>query len=142
MKFWPILPSYRNNQFSEKQDILKCIVVLVSKSCPTLCDSWTVSTRLLCLWDLSGKNPGVDCHFLLQGIFLIQGSNTHLHWQADSLPLSYLGSPGAKTTLFSSVQFSRSVVSDSLRPHEPQHTTPPYLSPTAGVYPNPFPLSW
>ena len=103
MKFWPILPSYRNNQFSEKQDTLKYIVVLVSKSCPTLCDSWTVSTRLLCLWDFSGKNPGVDCHFLLQGIFLTQGSNTHLHWQADSLPLSYLGSPGAKTTLFSSV---------------------------------------
>ena len=79
-------------------------VVLVSKSCPTLCDSWTVSPRLLCLWDFSGKNLGVDCHFLLQGIFLTQGSNTHLHWQVDSLPLSYLGSPGPKTTLFSSVQ--------------------------------------
>ena len=25
--------------------------------------------RLLCLWDFSGKNTGVDCHFLLQGIF-------------------------------------------------------------------------
>ena len=40
-----------------------------------------------------------------------------------------------------SVQFSRSVVSDSLRSHEPQHTRPPYPSPTAGVYPNPCPLS-
>ena len=31
---------------------------------------------------------------LLQGIFLTQGSNLHLlHWQADSLPLSHLGSP-------------------------------------------------
>ena len=35
---------------------------------------------------------------------------------------------------FSSVQFSRSVVSDSLRPHEPQHARPPCPSPTARVY--------
>ena len=40
-----------------------------------------------------------------------------------------------------SVQFSCSVVSDSLRPHEPQHTRPPYPSPTPGVYPNSCPLS-
>ena len=31
------------------------------------------STRLLCLWDFPGKNIGVSCHFLLQGIFLDQG---------------------------------------------------------------------
>ena len=42
---------------------------------------------------------------------------------------------------FCSVQFSRSVVSDSLRPHEPQHTIPPCPSPTARVYPNPCSLS-
>ena len=56
--------------------------------------------RLLCPWDFSGKNIGVGCHFLLQGIFPTQGSNPRLlrllrlrHWQADSLPLSHLGSP-------------------------------------------------
>ena len=42
---------------------------------------------------------------------------------------------------FSSVQFSRSVVSDSLRPHESQHTRPPCPSPTPGVYSNSCPLS-
>ena len=42
----------------------------------------------------------------------------------------------------SSVQFSHSVVSDSLRPHELQHARPPYPSPTPGVYSNPCPLSW
>ena len=42
----------------------------------------------------------------------------------------------------SSVRFSRSVVSDSLRPHEPQHARPPCPSPTPGVYSNPCPLSW
>ena len=42
---------------------------------------------------------------------------------------------------FSSVQFSHSVVSDSLRPHELQHTRPPCPSPTPQVHPNPCPLS-
>ena len=41
-----------------------------------------------------------------------------------------------------SVQFSRSVVSDSLRPHGLQHTRPPCPSPTPGVYSNSCPLSW
>ena len=40
-----------------------------------------------------------------------------------------------------SVQFSHSVVSDSLQPHELQHARPPCPSPTTGVYPNPCPLS-
>ena len=40
-----------------------------------------------------------------------------------------------------SVQCSRSVVSDSLRPHESQHTRPPCPSPTPGVYPNSCPSS-
>ena len=40
-----------------------------------------------------------------------------------------------------SVQFSCSVVSDSLRPHEPQHARPPCPSPTPRVHPNPCPLS-
>ena len=39
------------------------------------------------------------------------------------------------------VQFSLSVVSDSLRPHEPQHARAPWPSPTPGVHPNPCPLS-
>ena len=42
-----------------------------------------------------GKNTGVGCLFLLQGIFLTQGSNPSLlrllHWQVDSLPLKELG---------------------------------------------------
>ena len=42
----------------------------------------------------------------------------------------------------SSVQFSLSVVSDSLRPHELQHARPPCPSPTPRVHPNPCPSSW
>ena len=41
-----------------------------------------------------------------------------------------------------SVQFSGSVVSDSLRPHEPQHARPPCPSPIPRVHPNSCPLSW
>ena len=40
-----------------------------------------------------------------------------------------------------SVEFSCSVMSDSLWPHEPQHTRPPWPSPTPRVHPNPCPLS-
>ena len=43
--------------------------------------------------------------------------------------------------LFSSVWFSRSVVSDSLWPHELQHARPPHPSPTPRAYPNSCPLS-
>ena len=43
--------------------------------------------------------------------------------------------------LFSSVQFSHSVVSNSLWPHELQHARPPCPSPTPRVYPNSCPLS-
>ena len=43
--------------------------------------------------------------------------------------------------IFSSVQFSHSVVSDSLRPHELQHARPPCPSPTLRVYSNSCPSS-
>ena len=52
-----------------------CCFVVVSDSCdPMDCSP----TRLLCPWDFPDKNTGVGCHFLLQGIFLTQGSNPHL----------------------------------------------------------------
>jgi len=46
---------------------------LVAKSCPTLCDP-----RHFCPWAFPGKNTGVGCHILLQGIFPTQGSNLGL----------------------------------------------------------------
>ena len=46
-----------------------------------------------------------------------------------------------KLSIFSSVQFSHSVVSDSLRPHESQHARPPCPSPTPGVHSDSRPLS-
>ena len=49
--------------------------------------------------------------------------------------------PYAHTVSFSSAQFSHSVVSDSLWPHESQHTRPPCPSPAPGVYTNSCPSS-
>ena len=47
---------------------------------------------------------------------------------------------GKVSTAFSSVQFSHSVVSDSLRPHESKHARPPCPSPTPGVHSASYPL--
>ena len=47
-------------------------------------------------WDFPGKDTGVGCYFLLQGIFPTQGSNPPLlHWQVDSLLLNHQESPSA-----------------------------------------------
>ena len=62
---------------------------LVIKSCLTLVTSW-----LFCPWDSPGKNTGVSCHFLLQGIFLTQELNLGLlHCRQVLYRLSHLGSP-------------------------------------------------
>ena len=66
---------------------------------------WIVARQVICPWDFPGKNTGVGCHFLLQGIFLTQGSNLHLlHCLAGSISLSHQGSPRIEYQ-FSSVQF-------------------------------------
>ena len=50
--------------------------------------------------------------------------------------------PPWSKVLLSSVQFSRSVMSDSLWPHESQHARPPCPSPTPRVHSDSCPLSW
>ena len=53
--------------------------VSVAQSCLTLCNPMDCSPLgSSCQWDLPGKNIGVGCHSLLQGIFLTQGSNLDL----------------------------------------------------------------
>ena len=56
---------------------------------------WAVPARLFHPWDSPGKNSGVSCHSLLQGIFPTQGSNLGLlHCRQILYRLSYHGSPG------------------------------------------------
>ena len=61
-----------------------CVCVCV-QSCPIFATPWTVAHQAF----VSGKNTGVGCHFLLQGIFPTQGSNLQvqclLHWETDSI---------------------------------------------------------
>ena len=52
--------------------------VSVTWSCLLFVTPWTVAARLLCPWDSPGKNTGVGCHALLQGIFPTQGLNPGL----------------------------------------------------------------
>ena len=63
------------------------------QSCPTLCNPMDRSPPDSSVhWDSLGKNAGVDCHALLQGIFQTQRLSQCLlcllHWQASSLPLA------------------------------------------------------
>ena len=98
------------------------------QSCPTLCDPWTAacqvslsitnSQSLLKLISIESVMPSK--HFVLCCLLLL-------------MPLIF--------SIISSVQFSSSVMSDSLWPHESQHARPPCPSPTPGVYPNPCPSS-
>ena len=68
--------------------------------CPTLQLHGLQPTRLLCPWGFPGKNTGLGCCFLLQGMFQTQGSNPSLlcllHWQVDSLSLSHVEKPKVK----------------------------------------------
>ena len=62
-------------------------------------------SRLLCPWNFPGNNTGASCHFLLQGVFLTQGSNPHLlhllHWQEDFFPHTTWGSSVCMSVLVS-----------------------------------------
>ena len=115
------------------------VMILISegacmRACSVLSDSllhhglWL--TRLLSPWDSPGK--------ILEWVVMSssRGSSpprdqTHVScsssWQADSLASEPIRKP---TKNFSSVQFSCSVMSDSLRPHGLQHARPPCPSPT------------
>ena len=57
---------------------------------------WTITTRLHCPWDHPGKNTGVYCHFLLQGIFPTQGSNTVSCIAGEFFTTDPMGKPNLK----------------------------------------------
>ena len=80
---------------SESETVGVKVKMLAAQSCLTLCNPMDYSPPAFSVpWDSPGKNIGVGCRFLLQGIFPTQGSNPGLlhlqHWQAEVLPLSHL----------------------------------------------------
>ena len=73
----------------------------------------------------------------------LQGDQTSQSWRESTPNIHWKDwCWGWSSNTFSSVQFSHSVVSNSLQPRELQHIRPPCPSPTPGVHPNPSPLSW
>ena len=75
------------------------------------------------------------------------GNNTYIAYMPKAVTfvsfpmIRFCLYPNCSSCSFSSVQFSRSVVSDSLRPHESQHARPPCPSPTPGVHSDSCPSS-
>ena len=80
--------SYAKND-SESRAVLSCSVTSDS-----LWPHGLQPAMLLCLWNSPGKNTGVSCYVLLQGVFPTQGSNPSLsHWRRILYQMSYQGSP-------------------------------------------------
>ena len=95
--------AHKVNPMYNACSILNWLCVVVSNS---LRPHGAQSVRLLCPWDSPGKNIGVGCHILLQGIFPIQGSNPGLlHCRQILYCLSHQGSPYSlsKFQLYNSV---------------------------------------
>ena len=80
-------------------------------------------TRFLCPGGSPGKNTGVGCHFLLQGIVSDQGSNPRLlHCQGDSLPVSQQGSPSIYITCHKYSQLYCEISTNSIYKQNPDGT--------------------
>ena len=137
---------------------------LFAQLCPTL-TTWTVAHQVPLSMEFSRQEYWSGLPFLPPGDLPNPGLESRSPTlQAGSLPseppatvfdncnpkqLAYCLYPRsiincwrkALTLDFLSVQFSCSVVPDSLRPHESQHSRPPCPSPTPGVHPDSRPSS-
>ena len=81
---------------------LHCVQILVTP--------WTGAHRVICPWDAPGKETGVGCHSLLQGILATQLSKLHLlHWQVGSLSL---GPPGKPLIWYPLVLFTQEFIDE------------------------------
>ena len=100
--------------FKKHSCIWRCRRAKSLQSCMTLCDPMDCGpSGSSAHGDSPGKNIGEGCHALLR---VSSQPRVHFSLVTQSCP--------------------------TLQPDELQHTRPPCLSPTAGVYPNPCPLSW
>ena len=80
-----ILYQYPLNKFLKI--LVSFVLGLVAQSCPTLCDPMDFSLPSSSVHGNSpGKNTGVGCHALLQGIFPTQGSNPRLPHTNKQVP--------------------------------------------------------
>ena len=89
---------------------------------------------------LNLEKNGID-DIICKGEIKTQMYRTNIRILREKTVVGGTGRLGLTYIHYWSVQSSCSVVSDSLRPHEPQHARPPCPSPTPGVHPNSCPLS-
>ena len=124
------------------------VKVLVTQPCPTLCNPWTVAHQASLSMEFFRQEYWSGYPFPSPGDLPGPGIKP----KSLALPADFLSSEPSGKHFFSilgcstfnvverfkpplsSVQFSHSVVSDSLRPHESQHARPPCPSPTPGVH--------
>ena len=92
------------------------------------------------LWLISFRIDWLDLFFFISSIYSLFGFIYYLLSKDNCFTEFYCFLSNLNMNQ-PSVQFSHSVMSDSLQPHGLQHTRPPCPSPTPGVYPNSCPLS-
>ena len=108
IKFWCLsYPIYGNfvvtaqSETISQYTILPYVLFIQSLSCVWLCDPWTIAC-LFCPWNFPGKNAGVGCHFLRQGILPTQRLNPGLLISCIGRWILYhhLGSPNIHRLLY------------------------------------------
>ena len=113
---------------------------------------WGVSTKYLCIQfnSVEIKKTVKKRIWQISVLKYLKGRPNTLYWfswKRSKIKRKHFDTnmqsvqEGTCDTTFSSVQFSHSVVSNSLRPHGPQHARPPCPSPTTRTYPNSWPWS-
>ena len=86
-KWMPFIPQLTSR-------FMMCVCADLLQSCPSLCEPMDCSPSGFSVHgDSPAKNTEMDCHALLQGIFLTPGLNTHLLCFVGSLPLAPPGKP-------------------------------------------------
>ena len=131
--------------------VIRCNVLKISAACSRM--SWNARYwKQPSLWGSSSHRERSHGDVLVHSLRWGLQSQCQLPdmpvgkpwWDIQYQPLSDAATwaSWAKTAQFSSVQFSPSVMSDSLRPHESQHARSPCPSPTPRVYSNSCPSSW
>ena len=117
-----------------------CAVLSSFKLCLTV-TLWTIAHQALLSMGFSRQESWSGFQFPSPGDLLNPGIEPISLTSPALAGRFFTTSSNWETQASVSVQFSHSVVSDSLRPHESHHTRPPCPSPTPGVYSNSCPLS-
>ena len=121
-------------------NILQCYIIsfkVVAQSCPTLCDPMTVAHQVPLSMGFSRQEYWSALSFSSPGDL----SHPGIEHISPALQANFYHRATRETLIPGSVQFSHSVVSNSLRPHESQHARPPCPSPTPRVHSDLHPLS-